>query len=175
MPWQHTQPNPHRPPHIKADANNIKARIDPREGARTIACLNHPPTAHADDDLASDFDCHSDGGSSWDDYLVKPESPVSSPRGANLACSTHTSAIITTAPTTPSRLNGAHSRKDAALKETASLRLSKLRGCTFVNQYVVIKYLGRGASGRVFLCMDINTNKLFAVKVGRHTAMLQYW
>ncbi len=64
-------------------------------------------------------------------------------------------------------------KQESPLKETASLRLSKLRGCTFVNQYVVIKYLGRGASGRVFLCMDINSNKLFAVKVVGGYAALQ--
>ncbi|KAK9800910.1 hypothetical protein WJX73_010144 [Symbiochloris irregularis] len=51
------------------------------------------------------------------------------------------------------------------LKETTSLKLAKLRGCTFVNQYVVIKYLGRGACGRVFLCMDMYDNRLYAVKI----------
>ena len=50
-------------------------------------------------------------------------------------------------------------------RETTSLKLAKLRGCTFVNQYVVIKYLGRGACGRVFLCMDMTDNRLYAVKV----------
>ena len=50
-------------------------------------------------------------------------------------------------------------------RETSSLKLAKLRGCTFVNQYVVIKYLGRGACGRVFLCMDMTDNRLYAVKV----------
>ena len=49
-------------------------------------------------------------------------------------------------------------------RETTSLKLAKLRGCTFVNQYVVIKYLGRGACGRVFLCMDMTDNRLYAVK-----------
>lgn len=34
-----------------------------------------------------------------------------------------------------------------------------------MNQYVVIKYLGRGACGRVFLCMDMYDNRLYAVKV----------
>lgn len=50
-------------------------------------------------------------------------------------------------------------------RETTSLKLAKLCGCTFVNQYVVIKYLGRGACGRVFLCMDMGDNRLYAVKV----------
>jgi serine/threonine protein kinase len=37
-----------------------------------------------------------------------------------------------------------------------------------VNQYVVIKYLGKGANGRVFLCLDMCDNRLYAVKVS-HT------
>ena len=52
-----------------------------------------------------------------------------------------------------------------AHRETASLNLAKLRGVTFVNQYVVIKYLGKGANGRVFLCLDMCDNRLYAVKV----------
>ena len=56
-------------------------------------------------------------------------------------------------------------------RETKSLKLAKLRGCTFVNQYVVIKYLGRGACGRVFLCMDMNDNRLYAVKVSHLIAL----
>ena len=51
-------------------------------------------------------------------------------------------------------------------RETTSLNLAKLRGVTFVNQYVVIKYLGKGANGRVFLCLDMCDNRLYAVKVG---------
>ena len=50
-------------------------------------------------------------------------------------------------------------------RETTSLNLAKLRGVTFVNQYVVIKYLGKGANGRVFLCLDMCDNRLYAVKV----------
>jgi len=50
-------------------------------------------------------------------------------------------------------------------RETASLKLAKLRGVTFVNQYVVIKYLGKGANGRVFLCLDMTDTRLYAVKV----------
>lgn len=56
-------------------------------------------------------------------------------------------------------------------RETSSLKLAKLRGCTFVNQYVVIKYLGRGACGRVFLCMDMTDNRLYAVKVMRSASL----
>ena len=62
-------------------------------------------------------------------------------------------------------LSTLHSTGDLCCRETSSLKLAKLRGCTFVNQYVVIKYLGRGACGRVFLCMDMTDNRLYAVKV----------
>ncbi len=54
----------------------------------------------------------------------------------------------------------------SCIRETHSLRLAKLRGVTFVNQYVVIKYLGKGANGRVFLCLDMCDSRLYAVKVG---------
>lgn len=40
-----------------------------------------------------------------------------------------------------------------------------------MNQYVVIKYLGRGACGRVFLCMDMTDNRLYAVKVIRSACL----
>lgn len=54
---------------------------------------------------------------------------------------------------------------EISCRETTSLKLAKLRGVTFVNQYVVIKYLGKGANGRVFLCLDMCDNRLYAVKV----------
>ncbi len=57
-----------------------------------------------------------------------------------------------------------HERAARAARETASLKLAKLRGVTFVNQYVVIKYLGKGANGRVFLCLDMCDTRLYAVK-----------
>lgn len=44
---------------------------------------------------------------------------------------------------------------------------------TFVNQYVVIKYLGKGANGRVFLCLDMCDTRLYAVKA-RPTPHLGY-
>ena len=67
-----------------------------------------------------------------------------------------------------------------ACRETHCLRLAKLRGVTFVNQYVVIKYLGKGANGRVFLCLDMCDNRLYAVKVGHRlssteTATYECW
>lgn len=51
-------------------------------------------------------------------------------------------------------------------RDTQRLRLCKVAGCTFVNQYLVIKYLGRGSCGRVFLCMNTEDRQLYAIKVG---------
>ena len=65
--------------------------------------------------------------------------------------------------TTPVRAE----RLEPLHRETASLKLAKLRGVTFVNQYVVIKYLGKGANGRVFLCLDMCDTRLYAVKARR--------
>ncbi|GFH31081.1 uncharacterized protein HaLaN_30049, partial [Haematococcus lacustris] len=36
----------------------------------------------------------------------------------------------------------------------------------FVNQYLVVKYLGRGACGKVFLCLNTNDLRLYAMKLG---------
>ena len=58
-------------------------------------------------------------------------------------------------------------------RETGRLRLAKLAGVTFVNQYVVIKYLGKGANGRVFLCLDMADTRLYAVKVRTAAASLK--
>jgi len=37
----------------------------------------------------------------------------------------------------------------------------------FVNQYLVVKFLGRGACGKVFLCLSTSDLRLYAMKVGR--------
>jgi hypothetical protein len=47
----------------------------------------------------------------------------------------------------------------------SQLTILRRGGCTLMNQYLVIKYLGRGSCGRVFLCMDITNTCLYAVKV----------
>ncbi|CAK0783136.1 hypothetical protein CVIRNUC_006332 [Coccomyxa viridis] len=65
----------------------------------------------------------------------------------------------------------AEKRAPAPFRETTSLNLAKLRGVTFVNQYVVIKYLGKGANGRVFLCLDMCDNRLYAVKIVKKVDM----
>jgi len=51
--------------------------------------------------------------------------------------------------------------------DASRLRVTKAGGCTFVNQYMVVQYLGRGTSGRVFLCLDVVEHRLYAVKIVR--------
>ena len=40
-----------------------------------------------------------------------------------------------------------------------------LQGCTFVNQYVVVKTLGQGAYGKVKLCLNSEDHNLYALKL----------
>lgn len=40
-----------------------------------------------------------------------------------------------------------------------------LQGCTFVNQYVVVKTLGQGAYGKVKLCLSSEDHNLYALKL----------
>lgn len=53
------------------------------------------------------------------------------------------------------------------LKETTGLRVDKVHGCMFVNQYLVTKFLGRGACGKVFLCLNTDDLRLYAMKAVR--------
>ena len=41
----------------------------------------------------------------------------------------------------------------------------RLQGCTFVNQYVVVKTLGQGAFGKVKLCLNSEDHNLYALKL----------
>jgi sigma54-dependent transcription regulator len=50
-------------------------------------------------------------------------------------------------------------------RETSILRIDKVKGCMFVNQYLVVKFLGRGACGKVFLCLNTHDLRLYAMKV----------
>lgn len=50
-------------------------------------------------------------------------------------------------------------------RETTTLRIDKVKGCMFVNQYLVVKFLGRGACGKVFLCLNTYDLRLYAMKV----------
>lgn len=40
-----------------------------------------------------------------------------------------------------------------------------LQGNTFVNQYLILKNLGKGAHGKVKLCLNTDDNTLYAVKI----------
>ena len=40
-----------------------------------------------------------------------------------------------------------------------------MQGCTFVNQYVVVKTLGQGAYGKVKLCLNSEDHNLYALKL----------
>jgi len=53
------------------------------------------------------------------------------------------------------------------VRETSLLRIEKVKGCMFVNQYLVVKYLGRGACGKVFLCLNVHDSRLYAMKAVR--------
>jgi len=55
----------------------------------------------------------------------------------------------------------------ANYKETTTLRIDKVKGCMFVNQYLVVKFLGRGACGKVFLCLNTHDLRLYAMKAVR--------
>lgn len=54
-----------------------------------------------------------------------------------------------------------------ARRETTTLRIDKVKGNMFVNQYLVVKFLGRGACGKVFLCLNTYDLRLYAMKVRR--------
>ena len=47
----------------------------------------------------------------------------------------------------------------------ACVRSAPQQGCTFVNQYVVIKTLGQGAYGKVKLCLNAEDHGLYALKL----------
>ncbi|KAK9839649.1 hypothetical protein WJX81_003229 [Elliptochloris bilobata] len=105
----------------------------------------------------------------WDHFTDKGAGDGSSSRSASVGggTSARSGAKLGAArrPRERSLFGIAEKRAPAPLRETASLKLAKLRGVTFVNQYVVIKYLGKGANGRVFLCLDMCDTRLYAVKI----------
>lgn len=53
------------------------------------------------------------------------------------------------------------------IRETDILRIDKVKGCVFVNKYLVVKFLGRGACGKVFLCLNTHDLCLYAMKAVR--------
>ncbi len=55
-----------------------------------------------------------------------------------------------------------------ASQETSRLDFVRdVSGATTINQYVVVKTLGRGAFGKVKLCLNTLDGRLYAVKVRR--------
>lgn len=60
----------------------------------------------------------------------------------------------------------------AVHRETTTLRIDKVKGCMFVNQYLVVRFLGRGACGKVFLCLNTYDLRLYAMKVGGGGALM---
>eukprot|EP00798_Chlamydomonas_sp_ICE-L_P028505 gene28505-31662_t len=55
-------------------------------------------------------------------------------------------------------------------RETTTLRIDKVKGCVLVNQYLVVKFLGRGACGKVFLCLNLHDMRLYAMKAASQNA-----
>ena len=50
-------------------------------------------------------------------------------------------------------------------KPHSSPKIPWSQGATFVNQYIVVKTLGRGAYGKVKLCLDSQDHELYAIKI----------
>lgn len=48
---------------------------------------------------------------------------------------------------------------------TFTLCVAVYQGCVFFNQYLVVKFLGKGACGKVYLVMDTLDSKLYALKI----------
>ena len=48
---------------------------------------------------------------------------------------------------------------------TSTLCVAVYKGCVFFNQYLVVKFLGKGACGKVYLVMDTLDNVLYALKI----------
>lgn len=51
------------------------------------------------------------------------------------------------------------------VKKTHRLQVGVLEGTTFLNNYIVVDTLGRGAFGKVKLCLNVADDSLYAVKV----------
>jgi serine/threonine protein kinase len=51
------------------------------------------------------------------------------------------------------------------VRETSRLVVDHYRGHVFINQYMIIKDLGKGMQGTVKLCLDTQSNSLYAMKV----------
>ncbi|KAL4435655.1 hypothetical protein ABPG77_002618 [Micractinium sp. CCAP 211/92] len=117
----------------------------------------------------------SDSDSNWDELSWRRDTERTAPHSPGLCSSRDTvgSMSLLGSLTTQLRLRQdsifglSSSPLLSPVRDSARLRLCKVAGCTFVNQYMVVKYLGRGSSGRVFLCMSIEDHRLYAVKIVR--------
>lgn len=116
----------------------------------------------------------------FDEYVQKSRSPsrfgtLSRPPFVALRHVGGASARSTSgmdSPSSPKTPDGTHRLKslragahhhDVTHTNSANLR-SDAKGNAFVNQYVVIKDLGRGAFGKVKLCLNTHSNELIALK-----------
>jgi serine/threonine protein kinase len=54
---------------------------------------------------------------------------------------------------------------DLLRRMTYTLCVAVYQGCVFFNQYLVVKFLGKGACGKVYLVMDTLDNTLYALKI----------
>lgn len=52
-----------------------------------------------------------------------------------------------------------------SFRMTGTLSVAVYQGCVFFNQYLVVRFLGKGACGKVYLVMDTLDNKLYALKI----------
>lgn len=64
-----------------------------------------------------------------------------------------------------SKLGSFPLQRESSPREVKNLKQFKDGSATFLNQYLIIRFLGEGTSGRVFLSMDITCRKLYALKV----------
>ncbi|EFN56955.1 hypothetical protein CHLNCDRAFT_143521 [Chlorella variabilis] len=118
-------------------------------------------------------DSDSDVASDWDRYswhleaehpgkASRPGSPAAAPEHDGLTGQPAEVCLLGCAVMRHDSLFGLSTAPALTpVRDSGQLRLCKVSGCTFVNQYMVIK----GSSGRVFLCMGLDDYRLYAVKI----------
>lgn len=137
-----------------------------------MGCINSRPNessfiARWDSLSASSGDSNS---SDWDvSSTLAYGTPLGTVREMN--CSTSLPPV-----STPRQLSRTPFKAPQSSQKIVIVRAA---GLTFLNEYLIIKYLGKGTSGRVFLCMDVNGGGLYAMKVIRrdvasHALSLKY-
>ncbi|KAI3434951.1 hypothetical protein D9Q98_003005 [Chlorella vulgaris] len=149
-------------------------------GLTTGPVVKHPAVsgpAHSSIGPSTDSDSDSEVASDWDRYSVHPDTAhpaaAASPHSAGRVTPRDTVCSLSATGSVGSVMRlrqeslfglGAAPSSEP-VKDSKQLRLCKVSGVTFVNQYMVIKFLGRGSSGRVFLCMSLEDYRLYAVKI----------